>query len=227
MKSRQRAASLRGRSRLQQVLDGLEAIFLREGFRRVTMGELTARLHCSRQTLYRLAPSKSDLFSLILDRVLARIRREAAEAAHAATSTQQRIRALVEPGIREMHQASPWFLADVSALPAARRLFEQHKTARRRQAEACIKDGIRRGDFRRFHSRLVAEVVVAALERVMEPDFLVEAGLTPSTALREAEDLLLQGLLAPTRQQDGAGSPEAASGKGRTKGPHGSGRARD
>ena len=69
------------------LLEGLEEIFLQEGFRRVAVGELAARLHCSRATLYALAPSKERLFLLVLERLLARIRGmgRAADRARAAT----------------------------------------------------------------------------------------------------------------------------------------------
>ncbi|MET7772539.1 TetR/AcrR family transcriptional regulator [Nocardia sp. NPDC005366] len=48
-------------TRRSDLLASVEAIFLDEGFTHVTMGELTERLHCSKATLYSVAPTKEQL----------------------------------------------------------------------------------------------------------------------------------------------------------------------
>ncbi|MFD5806975.1 TetR/AcrR family transcriptional regulator, partial [Streptomyces sp. NPDC127020] len=50
------------------LLDSIEEIFLAEGFTRVTVGELTERLHCSRATLYSVAPTKEQMVVLATKR---------------------------------------------------------------------------------------------------------------------------------------------------------------
>jgi len=66
--------------RQQEVLDTVEAVFLREGLRPVRIGRLAEEARCSRSTLYELAPSKEELFLLVLDRMIRRTRRQSAEA---------------------------------------------------------------------------------------------------------------------------------------------------
>jgi AcrR family transcriptional regulator len=183
--------SARGR----QLLDGLEEIILREGFRRVRIGELAARLHCSRQTLYQLAASKEELVLLVVDRVLRRIRRMGTDAASARRDVRDRIVALVEPGVSELRQASSLFLADVASFPPTKRLLEQHQRARREELQRLLEEGIRVRAFRGIDSRLAAEVIMAAVQRVMDSNFLVDVGLSAGDAIRGAEDLLLHGLL--------------------------------
>lgn len=182
-------------ARSAQLLDGLEDIFLREGFRRVTVGELAARLRCSRHTLYQLAAGKDALVIRVLDRLLSRIRRIGTEAAAARSDLRERIVALVEPGVSELRHASNLFFSDVAGLPAAKRLLDHHQAARRAQAQELIDAGIRQGTFRGLNSHLAAEVILAAVQRIMEPAFLVDVRLSPSEAIREAEELLLHGLL--------------------------------
>jgi len=180
--------------RIEQILQGLEEIFLREGFRKVAVADLVRRLHCSRQTLYQLAETKDALVLRVLDRSLARIRRKGTEAAASRRDIRERIVALVEPGVTELRGTSRVFFEDVAAFPAAKRLLEEHQIARRKEAEALIRAGIRQGVFRRFDSRLAAEVFFASVQRVMDPAFLAEVGLSPSDAIGQAEDLLLGGL---------------------------------
>jgi len=201
-------------ARGERLREGLEEIFLREGFRRVTIGELAARLHCSRQTLYQLAPSKEELFLLVLERSLSRIRRMGSDAARARGDIRERLVALVEPGVSELRQASSLFFADVAGFPPAKRRLERHQSERRRDVRALIEEGIRQGTFSGFDSQLAAEVFVSAVQRVMDPDFLVEVGLSPSEAIREAETLLLYGLLHP----DGRGAHRRSASQARGKG---------
>ncbi len=204
-------------AREERLREGLEEVFLREGFRRVTIGDLAARLHCSRQTLYQLASSKEDLFLLVLDRFLSRIQRMGSEAARARDDSRERLVALVEPGVSELRQASSLFFADVAGFPPAKRRLERHQTERRQDVRTLIEEGIRRRTFNGFDSHLAADVFVAAVQRVMDPDFLVEVGLSPSEAIREAESLLLYGLLHPDNRGARPRGSEQSRGKGNRK----------
>src|SRR5688572_58767 len=59
-------------SRHEELLDGLEELLIAEGFRTLTLADLSDRLHCSRRTLYELAPTKDDLVALVVSRFLDR-----------------------------------------------------------------------------------------------------------------------------------------------------------
>ena len=63
--------------RQEQILDVLEELFVTKGFRAWTVDELVAEAQCSRKTLYELAPSKGQLFVLVLDRMWRRLGEQA------------------------------------------------------------------------------------------------------------------------------------------------------
>ncbi len=66
-----RAETPAPRSERQEVLlEQLEELFAREGFRELTIADLSSRLQCSRRTLYELAGSKEDLVALVVERFL-------------------------------------------------------------------------------------------------------------------------------------------------------------
>jgi AcrR family transcriptional regulator len=182
-------------------LDALEAIFLKEGFRDVTVEELTIRLRCSRQTLYRLAPSKPEIFLTVLDRFLSRIRAQGREAAYARSDPMRRLEALLEPGITATAPASRSFSEDVDSFEPARRLLAQHQRERMQLLREIVEDGISRGEFSGYHAHLVAEVMVAAVGRVSRPDFLAEAGLSMSEAFAECSQLIRLGLAQTNQRQ--------------------------
>ena len=192
----------RGHSeREEHLLEALEEIFLQEGFRRVAVGELAARLHCSRATLYALAPSKERLFLLVLERLLARIRGMGSAAYAEGAAAEDCIIRAMAPGVTELRKSSVAFFADIAGFAPAKRMLAEHQRTRVDEACRTIEDGIRKGALRGVHLRLVAEGMLAAVQRVMDPEFLSEAGLRMSEAVEEIEDLFLHGLLHPRRRR--------------------------
>ncbi len=184
-------------SRQLELLDALEAVYLREGFRALGVGELATRLACSRRTLYELAPSKDALFLRVLDRFLARIRALGQDRVAKTSDPREQVEALLEPGIRETRGASAAFTADVDAFPAARRLLDRHQRERMALLREVVERGVREGVFRGVHAELVAEVMLAAVQRVRDPALLRRAGLSMADAFEECSRLIRHGLLHP------------------------------
>ena len=183
--------------RHRDIAEALEMIFLEEGFRDVTVGELAARLKCSKRTLYELAPSKQELFVLIVERWLDRIRHLGWAGALEYDDPQQRIIAYLEPGVSQSRLASRRFLQDLQSFRPAYMLLEAHQRERTGVLRDIVEDGIKRGRFRKLHAPLVAEVFLAAVGRMNEPDFLENAGISYSNAFSEVYDLFLKGLISP------------------------------
>lgn len=201
---RREPASPRG----EEILNDLEELFLREGFRDLTIGELARRMRCSRRTLYSLAESKEELFLRVVDRWLRRIRQMGREGAFSHTDPVVRIEAYLDPGVTETRLASGRFSEDIAGYSPARRLLEQHQRTRMQTLRDLVEDGISRGVLRGAHSYLVAEVMMSAVARVKEPDFLEEAGMTMSQAFAEVGHLIRHGLVH--REQPAAAEPPAS-----------------
>jgi AcrR family transcriptional regulator len=185
------------RTRDDDALDSLEEIFLVEGVRRVSVGELARRLRCSRRTLYVLAKSKQELFLLVVDRFLTRIRRLGDQSASARPAPAARIEAYLEPGIRQVARSTNLFFADIAALPPAKRMLEEHQRQRIEGLRRIITEGVRRRMFRGIHPHLAADVLSLAYRRVSQPEFLVTANLSMTEAYAEVGRLFLHGLLHP------------------------------
>jgi AcrR family transcriptional regulator len=190
-----------GGRRREELLDAVEEIFLKDGYRSVTIGELAARLRCSRRSFYELAGSKEELFLRILERLLGRIRRLGDEAAGELEDPGARLEAFLRPGFVETVQASTTFFADIDSFPSARRMMEEHQARRAEGVRRIIEDGIRRGRLRRVNAYLVSEAARVVARRVKEPEFLRGASLSVGEAFREWTGLLLHGLLHPTRDE--------------------------
>lgn len=186
-----------GKARQERLLQRIEAVFLREGFRRVTVGELAARMRCSRRTLYELAPSKEALFMAVLDRVLTRIDVTGRDAADAADGLGAKITALIEPGLSLLADATSAFFADIASHPRAARRLRRHQDARQRALCELIERGVRDGECRPVHGDLAAHAVLSTYRAITEPEFLSRVDLSLGEAVAETRDLFLHGLLHP------------------------------
>ena len=181
--------------RREQLHVKLESIFLREGFRDLTIDSLAKRLHCSNRTLYEIAPSKEEMLLLVVDRWLGRIRHLGRQAVLEINDPVQRLEAFLDPGVSETKQASAEFMEDVRSYLPAKQMLACHQQERMRFLEDTVADGIASGGFKDVHPYLVAEVLLSAVTRIDELDFKGRAGLSFSVALEELYELLLHGLM--------------------------------
>jgi AcrR family transcriptional regulator len=182
-------------ARQQEVLDALEHTFLDRGLD-VTVAELVAEAHCSRRTLYELAPTKEELFLLVIDRMMRRVGKTARDAAAAQTTPEARMEAFMGAGVTGWAPFTPAFRAAIESYGPAGWLLNHHLALARDYVVETIEDGIAEGRFRDAHPGLVADGLMAAVRRVTEPQLLQANGLTTAAALEELFRVFVHGLVA-------------------------------
>lgn len=180
----------------QPLLDALEGIFLSEGYRAVTLRSLAQRLGCSYRKIYAVAPTKEELFLKVAKRFFNRISREGWAQANSSKALADRIADYLRVGITAAMRTKPQFNEDIALLPAGRLVFDAHQEERIRGLAELVEEGIRSGEFEGFHSKLVAEVMITAVKRVRQPDFLATSDLTFAEALAEISRLVRLGLVS-------------------------------
>lgn len=173
----------------------LEEIFTREGFAHFTVANLAERLRCSKRTIYELASTKKDLVELVLSRRFSRVRDAGWRAAGKHKDPQARIRAYLQVGVAASQRTSNAFAEDVATDPDTARIFDHHQLRRTDGLRTLIEEGVRAGYFRGFHPYLVAEVMMVAVKRLREPDFLIEANISMGEAFEEFARLIQYGVL--------------------------------
>lgn len=188
-------ASSRLTERHQRLVEELEEIFLSEGFRDLTINDLAARLKCSKRTLYEIAPTKQEIFLLVMERWLARVRNMGSLAAAEKLDPADRLRAYMSPGVTESAIASSRFVEDVRSLRPATLLLESHQRERISVLRDIVEDGVKSGRFRPVHAHLVAEMYLASVARFNQPEFLRDAGVSFSEAFSELYQILTEGLM--------------------------------
>jgi AcrR family transcriptional regulator len=180
-------------ARHRSVLDGLEQL-LRDGeLGSLTIGELAARLACSRRTLYELAPSKDQILLLTLDRLINRIGRTALAAidADAPASVQLRQYATASVGYALQSEAYD----ELIDVPGVRRALDRHYRFAATILERIVASGIGNGEFRSIDSSVAANVILASALHLALPDVIDDLGRPLEEAVTEMLDLVLAGLL--------------------------------
>ena len=180
-------------ARHRSVLDGLE-LLLRDGeLGSLTIGELAARLACSRRTLYELSPSKDQLLLLTLDRLMHRIGRTALTAIDADAPAAVQLRQFATASIGYAFRSEAYDeLVDV---PGVRRALDRHYRFAATILERIVASGIDNGEFRSIDSSVAANVILASALHLALPDVIDDLGLSLEEAVTEMLDLVLAGLL--------------------------------
>ena len=198
-----RLRSLMGRSvgytaRQEEILDALEEVFLARGFLDVSVTDLVAAAHCSRRTLYELAPTKEQLFLLVADRMWRRLDAYAREAARPKADAATRIEAFLVHAAEIFRAPSANFLRAIQTYAPARRIFDDHIANYIDFIAELVSDGIRAGEFRSMDPHVAAEVLAAAAIQVAGRDLADPEKLSSAEAVGVATRLALFGLIDPT-----------------------------
>ena len=182
--------------RAQEVFALIEQILLREGFAKLTVGEVAERIGCSKRTIYELAPSKRELVTRIVSAFFHDLR----VAGHAAANTERdptrQIFVYLQAGVNAASRLSAQAVADIDQWKPTRGIWKEHVKLRVQGLRDLLEAGIARGDFRDVNPHFVAEIVFAGLDRLRQPDFYRSTRISTSAAFQEYYRILLTGLLA-------------------------------
>lgn len=130
-----------------QFMQELRDLLLSEGIFNLTIGEIASRLGCSRRRLYEIAPTKQELFLKIADETLAAVREAGWREADKCNTPAEKIEAYFSYGTSVAKKMTVKFLRDIDALPAGKKLFDDHMRVRIQGLEQFIIDGIEQKHF--------------------------------------------------------------------------------
>ncbi len=199
--------------RLRHVLAELEHIIISEGFLHFDTSTLARRLGCSKRALYTLAPTQERLLQLVIARVLKRtdeyLAKVAKDAANRGATLTHYMNAIVETA----RPASARFLRDIATFPPGMRLLQELQRRTVDRLEKMIRDGIEAEVFNDISPKLVAELILMAAGRLIDPAFQRKLGLTLAESYEELSRLLYHGLL-PDRNLDPLDEATESAGAG-------------
>jgi AcrR family transcriptional regulator len=199
-----RTNELRARTRKadasrQRIVEAGRAHFFSHGFRSVTMDDLADELGVSKKTLYVYFPDKMALLEAVLAdkfaRLESKLKQVASEHPHdfsaalheLLASTRHELDEIKPPFVRDMRQKAPHVF----------------KMVERRRGEVISRffgklfvEGQRTGMVRKdLPARLLIEILLGAVQAVVNPVKVEELGLTPQTAFASVVKVILDGVL--------------------------------
>jgi AcrR family transcriptional regulator len=182
-------------ARHRAVLDGLEQLLVNGELGTLTIGELATRLGCSRRTLYELAPSKEQLFLLVVDRVMHRIGHTAIAAVDPDAPASVQLRQYAVASLVYSFGSDAY--DDLVEVPGTRRALDRHYRFATSVIERIVATGIDRGEFRSANPSVAAAVILAGAVHLARPDVLEDLGLSLEDAVNQMLDFTVAGLLEP------------------------------
>lgn len=182
----------------QRILQTARSHFLGHGFRRVTMDDLAGEMRISKKTLYAHFPSKDALLKAVLQDKFSRIQNVLAATPSARTNGfGPALQGVLSNLQRELAELTPPFLRDMRSAPEIfKRLERKRAVMIREHFGKLFRDGQRTGEVRTdVPLDLMVEMLLGAMQAIMNPHKLQELNLPPTKAFSDLLDLLLHGAI--------------------------------
>lgn len=177
----------------QRIMNSLRQLIAEKGFKSWTMDELSARAHISKRTLYRYYASKEVLIAAVIDDFLASMGTQADELMASHTAPQQIVQTLLT---KLLDQGK--FITAVRSLEDLRLVYPhlwEKIDAFRMEKIRIMTDYIIKTNSNSSASgidpRIFAAVMIAAIQAVVNPTFIVENGLTFEEVIAQLSRFLL------------------------------------
>lgn len=184
-----------------RIVAATRAHFLSHGFRSVTMDDLAKELAVSKKTLYAHFPSKIALLEAVIDEKFggfeSKLKHLSCEHPHDLSAFVHQLLAFAQ---QELDELKPSFIRDMRQ--KAPQVFEKVQRHRAELIERyfgkLFVEGQRTGMFRKdVSARFMIELLLNAVQAIVNPAKVEELGLTPKTAFESVIKVVLEGVLTP------------------------------
>ena len=173
--------------------------FLAHGFRSVSMDDLAAELGMSKKTLYLAFPSKTALIEAVLKDKFREVEADLGQLAKGqAADVEIMLHQLLDCVQRHTAEIQPAFVRDIGReTPELFQMVEQKRRELiRRYFGGLFEDGKKGGVIRSdIPTHLIIEILLGAVQSIMNPTKLVELGLTVEQGYSSIIRLVLEGAL--------------------------------
>jgi AcrR family transcriptional regulator len=190
--------------RQEEILDHLERIFLAEGFRHLTLQDLTDEVHCSRTILYALAPTKEELALAVIDRFFRKVAAEVTAAVSRATTPAARVEGVLDAIAAGFEPATRRFFADLESYGPSNDLHMKHAHHATGRVQEIVTEGIDSGAFRHVDAQFAAAVVNLLMSSISDGRLPESANLTSAQCVIQLKEMLFHGLLLDEPARAGA-----------------------
>ncbi|MGA3182615.1 MAG: TetR/AcrR family transcriptional regulator [Verrucomicrobiota bacterium] len=187
------------RAARRRIVAGARRHFFANGFRHVTMDDLADELGMSKKTFYAHFPSKNELLRSVLTDKLVEVDADLTRLARASSADfPAALRELLARVQYHADEIQPHFIRDIRReTPELFQLVQQRRRdIIQRHFGRLFAQGRKAGLIRKDISpRLLLEILLGAVQAVINPPKLAELGLTPKTGFAGIIKVVLHGVV--------------------------------
>ncbi|HUL39302.1 MAG TPA: TetR/AcrR family transcriptional regulator, partial [Methanomassiliicoccales archaeon] len=178
----------------KELLDGVMEIIKTQGFSKVTISEMAAKLHCSASSLYKIAPNKDSLIVLAINQwgelALRDWEARAVQGKTASTRAHLYYRAAVEGVSSWSHD----FRNDVNRFESARLAYAKISDNFINRFADLLNEAVEEGEVRSINTKFLANVFRQMALVIRDEQLLSDCGMTHTQALFEVERIIWDGI---------------------------------
>ena len=182
-----------------RIILGAREHFLSRGFRSVTMDELAAELGMSKKTLYAHFNSKPKLVEAVLADKLSRIEKDLDQLAQRdGRDFSESLHQLLACVQQHLEEVNPAFIRDVrrDAIELFAVVEERRAMLIQKHFGRVLGEGRKSGMIRKdIPMNLIIEMLLSATRAIMNPQRIMELGITPKSGYAAIISIILQGIV--------------------------------
>jgi AcrR family transcriptional regulator len=187
--------------RKERIIARADERFLKEGFARITVDDLTSDLSMSKKTFYKIFRSKEDLVEQLMMRALADVARSIEHVLSTGRTFPERINGLMSILPIVARRVESPLARDIQRhLPAIWKRIEEFRGNRMMTFLTVIFDQGKAEGFIRSEvpTRMLVQCVIAAVQAIVRPSVLAEESFSTREAIAGIFSVFLRGSLTET-----------------------------
>ncbi|QXJ26325.1 TetR/AcrR family transcriptional regulator [Actinomadura graeca] len=183
----------RAERRREDLVERLIEVFLDRGFAGLSVAELAAVLHCSKSTLYAVAPSREQIIVTVVRAFFRRATARVEAALDGGADPRDRVGAYLRAISDALAPASPAFFADLDAFAPAREIYQRNTAFAVRRVQGLVTEADPGGD---ADAAFVGAVAGQVMESIHRGEIKARTGLDDSAAYAALASLIVARMTA-------------------------------
>ena len=184
----------------EKILTACRDRFLRDGFSRTSVDEISSDLGISKKTFYKHFSNKEDVVRQIMERVRGAVRGNAERILTGDKTAVEKLRDFITMiGLATGQLGVPFGQDMKKHIPGLWKEMEEFRRQRISDVfTRLISQGVEEGTMRfELNKRVFLMCVLSAIDRIMQPQILAEESFSVSDALKEIISIFFLGTLTP------------------------------
>ena len=181
----------------KKILEKFRELMWERGIKRVTVEILAKECGISKKTIYKYFKSKDEIFSILTDELIDKLKDEVLEIVNREKDPVKRLQELLEIPFNTFQNVPDVLLYDVRTYyPEIEKRLNDTRSAHRDLVVNTFKQGIDNGVFKNIDPTLIFEFFIGAGNRILSTEFILENGFTLKEVLKNYHQMILSGILA-------------------------------